>query len=52
MFRYAQIDETGLCYAESRLGGEVQSERLIRLAVDEPIRLGQRWVSETWERFE
>lgn len=46
--RYAQIDETGLCFAESELAGPVIDPRLIALA-DGQQALGLRWDGEQWQ---
>lgn len=49
MFRYAQIDENGICYAESRLLARKRAKNLVPLAPDEEVRLGQRWNGKAWE---
>lgn len=45
--RYAQIDETGLCFAESQLAGPVDDPSLIELPEGSQA-LGKRWDGEQW----
>ena len=47
--RYAQIDETGICFAESYLSGEVKADDMILLTENEPSPLGKRYVNGVWE---
>lgn len=47
--RYAQIDETGICFAESYLSGEVKADNMILLTENEPSPLGKRYVNGVWE---
>lgn len=45
---YAQIDDTGLCFAVSSLSGEVSAPNLIPLASMAATVLGQRWTGTEW----
>ena len=47
--RYAQIDEKGICFAESHLSGEVKADNMILLTENEPSPLGKRYVNGVWE---
>ncbi len=50
--RYAQIDSNGICFAESFLSEEVDTEDMILLADDEPSPLGKRYINGIWEEVE
>ena len=50
--RYVQIDSNGICFAESFLSEEVDTEDMILLADDEPSPLGKRYINGIWEEVE
>lgn len=52
MYRYAQIDETGLCVSVSQLSGEVISDHMLPLDPDDDVRPGYIWDGEKWTRPE
>lgn len=52
MYRYAQIDETGLCVSVSQLSGEVISDHMLPLDPDDDVRPGDIWDGEKWTRPE
>ena len=48
--RYAQINQKGICIADSFLSGEVIAENMILLKEDEP--LTKKYVNGVWEEVE
>lgn len=50
MFRYAQIDEHGYCFAQSTLSGEVVKDDMILLEENQVVDLGQKYdqVNKVW----
>ena len=50
--RYAQIDENGICFAESFLSGEVNAENMILLAEEEASPMGKKYVDGVWLEVE
>ena len=47
--RYAQINQKGICIADSFLSGEVVAENMILLTEDEPSPLTKKYVNGSWE---
>lgn len=47
--RYAQINESGICIADSFLSGEVIAENMIPLTDEEPSPLTKKYVNGVWE---
>ena len=50
--RYAQINQKGICIADSFLSGEVIAENMILLKEDEPSPLTKKYVNGVWEEVE
>ena len=50
--RYAQINQKGICIADSFLSGEVVAENMILLKEDEPSPLTKKYVNGVWEEVE
>ena len=50
--KYAQIDENGICFAESFLSGEVNAENMILLSENEPAPMGKKYVDGVWLEVE
>lgn len=48
--RYAQIDENGLCFAESTLASAVDDPTLIEIAEGVQV-IGKRWDGSVWHDF-
>lgn len=47
--RYAQINASNICVADSTLSGEVTADNLIPLDENDPSPLGKLWNGSTWE---
>ena len=47
--RYAQINQKGICIADSFLSAEVIAENMILLTEDEPSPLTKKYVNGAWE---
>ena len=47
--RYAQINQKGICIADSFLSAEVIAENMILLTEDEPSPLTKKYVNCAWE---
>ncbi len=50
--RYAQIDENGVCFADSYLSGEVHASNMIPLAEYEDSPLGKKYDNGIWIEVE
>ena len=50
--RYAQIDENGICFADSYLSGEVHADNMIPLAENEISPLGKKYDNDIWIEVE
>ena len=50
--RYAQINQKGICIADSFLSAEVIAENMILLKEDEPSPLTKKYVNGVWEEVE
>lgn len=48
MMRYAQVDGTGVCFADSELATRIEAENMIQLTADEPSPIGKRWAGTEW----
>jgi len=50
--RYAQIDENGICFADSYLSGEVHADDMIPLNANEVSPLGKKYNDGVWIEVE
>jgi hypothetical protein len=51
MYKYAQINENGMCFGLSEISGEVDNPFMI-LLIDEDIRLGDIFLEGIWTRYD
>ena len=50
--RYAQINQKGICIADSFLSGEVNAEDMVPLTEEEPSPLTKKYVNSVWQEVE
>ena len=50
--RYAQIDENGICFAESFLSGIVEADDMILLSENESSPMSKKYVNGAWVEVE
>ncbi|MFC4303885.1 hypothetical protein [Cohnella boryungensis] len=50
MYRYAQIDDTGVCVSVSQLSGEVDATHMLPLGSDDDVQPGDFYDGHSWVR--